>query len=154
MQQITVFDDVLTVEEQQLISQQNFGNGEIRWFDTLPSLSSLLEIGNKYFSINPSTIVGYETWFNKTNLGWHKDKDESVWKLTRKEVFPLNTIVYYPLVENLIDGNFVTEGMAITPRTNRMILMSPGILHCVQPFQGNRLALTINPWNRKPFGIP
>ena len=57
-------------------------------------------------------------------------------------------MVYYLIVENLDGGQLHVEDDIITPKTNRLVIFSPGKYHYVQPFTGKRVSMLVNPWNR------
>lgn len=92
-----------------------------------------------------------EFWKHEnTRPDWHYDQDEVWYMRTNQHKFPLNTIIYYPKIENLVGGDFVTDSIRITPKTNRMVILSPGIYHRVEPFEsGFRMSFNINPWSNK-----
>ena len=110
-------------------------------------VNTILMLCNKY--INIESIIGYEMWCNSDN-GYappmHYDKDEKLFHEHKELSFPLCSIVYYPLVENLIGGKFYTNDISFIPKTNRLLIFSPGILHGVKSYQGFRKAVSINPW--------
>ena len=63
--------------------------------------------------------------------------------------FPLCSMVYYVMVDNLRGGKLHIEDEVITPKTNRLVIFSPGKYHCVEPFIGSRTTYCINPWDVK-----
>ena len=48
-------------------------------------------------------------------------------------------------------GEFYTEDITFTPKTNRMLLFSGDLWHGVKPFTGIRVPLAMNPWDHKPL---
>ena len=107
---------------------------------------SILAIARKYFDL--SDAVGYEFWgHNGTRTGWHYDKDEDLLEREGKYSFPLCSTVYYLEVDRLQGGQLAVESDLITPKTNRLVMFSPGKYHTVEPFKGKRVSLLINPWS-------
>jgi hypothetical protein len=104
----------------------------------------VLKEASKYFDL--SSMVGCERWahFN-TRTDWHYDKDEK----NKELVHPLCSTVFYPIVEDLVGGEFVTQDCVIKPKQNRLIVFSSTILHKVEPFTGTRLAVAVAPWHYK-----
>lgn len=160
LKMLLVIDDYFTQPVQKQIADDfliHKKSGDMQWFDctfdaiskdTAP-LSSIINTASKLFDL--STMTGFEFWSNTSYLpGWHYDKDEGEFDLTGKNVFPLCSIVYYAHVKDLVSGRFVTETEKIVPKTNRLLIFSPGIYHTVEPFAGERIAIAINVWNYKP----
>ena len=113
-----------------------------------------IEIASKYYDLTSS--VGYEFWgHNNTRPpeGWHYDKDEFLFEKDGTYDYPLCSMVYYPIIENLDGGQLHLECDIITPKENRLIIFPPKTNHYVEPFKGNRVSLLINPWSKilKPF---
>tara|TARA_B100000902_G_C26650859_1_gene593709 strand:- start:40 stop:525 length:486 start_codon:yes stop_codon:yes gene_type:complete len=112
----------------------------------------LIKICSKYFDL--SNCCGYEIWGHKDTRpeGWHVDKDEILHKKGINK-YPLCSIIYY------IDINIYHKGKLlvntgkkqenISPRTNRLVLLSPKVPHCVEQFWGTREVIIINPWDRE-----
>ena len=97
-------------------------------------------------------IVGYEIWSNLHAPSWHLDKDEDLYHQKNILNFPKCSIVYYLHVdEDLKGGEFCTEDITVKPKTNRLIVFSEGILHKVNEFEGERVAISINPWMKIPL---
>jgi hypothetical protein len=128
---------------------------DIFWYDITSftninsPVTTLLNIAAKNFNL--TDIIGFEYWAHyNSGVDWHFDKDELESEKTGKLVFPECSIVYYPLIENLEGGCFITKHDSIKPKTNRAIIFSSDIEHKVDSFTGTRLSVSINPWNRKP----
>lgn len=95
---------------------------------------------------------GYEIWSNLHAPSWHLDKDEDLCHQKNILNFPKCSIVYYLHVdEDLKGGEFCTEDITVKPKTNRLIVFSEGILHKVNEFEGERVAISINPWMKTPL---
>lgn len=154
---ITVIDNVLTEEERIPVAdyyrvKENSERG-FQWFDKKINdgvnenhfISKLLNLAHKCISLNE--MVGFETW-SHYNVApkWHYDKDEFIYQSTNKIVYPICSIVYYPLVEDLVGGKFLTKTESITPVTNRMLCFGPGIYHTVEEFTGTRITVAVSPW--------
>tara|TARA_B000000532_G_scaffold80000_1_gene63754 strand:- start:1762 stop:1944 length:183 start_codon:yes stop_codon:yes gene_type:complete len=58
-------------------------------------------------------------------------------------------MVYYVYVDELRGGKLHIEDDVITPKSNRLVIFSPGKYHCVEPFLGKRITLCVNPWSEK-----
>jgi len=84
------------------------------------------------------------------DLDWHIDKDTLEGRLSSRFVLPLLSTVFYPHVscaggellvadnppiENGYEGPLPTfrSVISIPPVANRLVLFSPGILHCINP---------------------
>lgn len=159
---LIVLDNVLAEPEMAAIRNIIHTDPDIstmRWIDggydavkENPSpIASLLSIASNYFDV-PS-MCGAEFWaHNGTRPDWHVDKDEQLSETSGTLAYPICSIVYYAEVDELKDGLFMTETINITPVNNRMIIFAPGIMHGVQPYEGTRLSLAVNPWTTKPMG--
>ncbi len=154
---IAVIDDALPEDKRlavkdYFLAAQRTGDtywqgGELNYFlaDNSP-LSDLIKHAAKFIDLN--SMVGSEYWSHYgTKPEWHVDKDEKRFVATNEFSYPICSMVYYPIVENLVGGKFMTETEVITPKTNRMIIFSPGILHTVEEYSGTRLAVAVNPWD-------
>ena len=98
-----------------------------------------------------TSCVGYEFWthYNTIPRNWHIDKDEQLKIKTGCTRFPLCSMVYYVYVDELRGGKLHIEDDVITPKSNRLVIFSPGKYHCVEPFLGKRITLCVNPWSEK-----
>ena len=98
-----------------------------------------------------TSCVGYEFWthYNTIPRNWHIDKDEQLKIKTGYTRFPLCSMVYYVYVDELRGGKLHIEDDVITPKSNRLVIFSPGKYHCVEPFLGKRITLCFNPWSEK-----
>ena len=107
-----------------------------------------IEIAENFYDM-PS-CVGYEFWTqnNSRPSEWHYDKDEDFLKEKGVLHFPLCSMVYYPVVENLEGGQLHLECDIITPKENRLVIFPPKTFHYVEPFTGKRVSLLINPWSK------
>ena len=98
-----------------------------------------------------TSCVGYEFWthYNTIPRNWHIDKDEQLKIKTGYTRSPLCSMVYYVYVDELRGGKLHIEDDVITPKSNRLVIFSPGKYHCVEPFLGKRITLCVNPWSEK-----
>ena len=114
-----------------------------------------LQLANSYFDL--SSCTGYDFWIqnNRRPSRRHLDKDQQLLKEKGIYSFPICSIIYYISVdENLVGGKLdIEDDIIITPKTNRMIIFPPGRYHYVQPFQGQRVSLLINPWDKSKYSI-
>ena len=113
--------------------------------------------------------AGVEWWCNTNNdLDWHIDKDELEGQRSGRFVLPLLSTVFYPHVscaggELLVADNPPIENgyhgplptfrsvISIPPVVNRLVLFSPGILHRINPFEGERYSVAVNIWEQAPL---
>ena len=113
--------------------------------------------------------AGGEWWCNTTNdLDWHIDKDELEGRRSGRFLLPLLSTVFYPHVscaggellvadsppiENGYQGPLPTfrSVISIPPVVNRLVLFSPGILHRINPFEGERYSVAVNIWEQAPL---
>ena len=116
--------------------------------------------------------VGVEWWCNTNNdLDWHIDKDETFASMTGNFSLPLLSTVFYPHVscaggELLVaDNEPVRDNMqghqpqfrsviSIPPVKNRLVIFSQGILHRINPLQGERYSFALNVWDHPPKQSP
>ena len=114
-------------------------------------IALLLKLASNYFDL--SNMVGSEYWAHYgTRPDWHVDKDEKLYEQSKVLKYPICSIVYYADI-NVVGGNFVTETSMVKPVTNRMLIFSPNLLHCVEPYTGTRLSIAVNPWAYKPLAF-
>ena len=113
--------------------------------------------------------TGVEWWCNTNNdLDWHIDKDEAEYRRSGQYALPLLSTVFYPHVscaggELLVaDNPPVKEGqtappprfrsvISIPPVANRLVVFSPGIVHRINPFEGERYSIAVNIWQSEPL---
>ena len=113
--------------------------------------------------------AGVEWWCNTNNdLDWHIDKDELEGRRSGRFLLPLLSTVFYPHVscaggellvadsppiENGYQGPLPTfrSVISIPPVVNRLVLFSPGILHRITPFEGERYSVAVNIWEQAPL---
>ena len=138
-------------------------------------ITKLLSIASSYFNLDSCT--GYESWtqLNDRPGGWHVDLDEAR-KISDGIIrLPICSIIYYLKIDNVIGGQLkishrtVKDGIqeseyikgielskvepydVITPKTNRLVMIPPGIYHKVETFKGERMSMIVNPWNTSKF---
>ena len=151
---ITIVKNLLTTEEN--IQAYNFAlsKPESFWVNgTVDSISSnqfaldkiIKAVGS---TVDLSTMAGCEIWTHvNSGPGWHIDRDEIAFRKTGETHMPLCSIVYYISVRDLRDGRFCSDIGVVTPETNMLITFPRGLLHGVEPFQGERIILAVNPWD-------
>ena len=106
-----------------------------------------------------------EWWCNTNNdLDWHIDKDEAEGRRSGRYILPLMSTVFYPHVscaggelllakhppvENGSSGPLPTFRSVITipPVINRLVVFSPGLLHRINPLEGERYSVAANAWS-------
>ena len=109
----------------------------------------MIDIASKYYDLSSS--IGYEFWTHNNSRpseDWHYDKDEFLFNATGIYEYPLCSMVYYPVVEDLKGGQLHLECDIITPKENRLVIFPPKTYHYVEPFKGNRISLLVNPWSK------
>ena len=137
-----------------ILKEDNLGDDlKDRWFDLNQEHQfdnfciELIKLASDFYDL--SSCIGYEFWSqnNTRPSDWHYDKDE---ELGNQGIacFPLCSMVYYLVVENLQGGQLHLEDDIITPKTDRLVIFPPGKYHMVDPFEGKRVSLLINPWNK------
>jgi hypothetical protein len=159
---LIIIDDVLDEERRNAVVGYFSESEEARSMKWEPSgveelktnespMALLLKEAAKYFDL--SSMVGSEYWAHYgTHPGWHVDRDEKLALATGDIKHPICSIVYYAKIESLAGGKFLTKTETITPKTNRMIMFSPGMEHSVEYYMGTRLSVAVNPWQTKPIG--
>lgn len=150
-EKIIILDDILDdelISQAQDIVRQNRTRGQSAWYKKEDDevVDKLTEIAALYFDL--TSAEGCEVWSAKTNTNYHVDMDEQLWESQRKVQTPLCSIVYYAAIDNLTGGKFITQSMSIEPKTNRMIVFSPGIYHAVEQYTGTRDVLAVNPFKK------
>ena len=157
---IIILDDIIDLksnfqrDSMRVLDELNEPNINEKWysldeqhpFDNF--CNSMIGVANQF--INLDSCVGYEFWTQKNTRPskWHQDKDEQLNGNKSILSFPLCSMVYYLIVENLEGGQLHVEDDIITPKTNRLVIFSPGKYHYVQPYTGTRISMLVNPWNR------
>ena len=144
--------DSVKVEIQDILKDENI-NEEWCTFEKNHKFQDFcckfIDIASNFYDM--SSCVGYEFWthYNTRPRDWHIDKDEQLKMKTGRSRLPLCSMVYYAYVDKLRGGNLHVEDDIITPRSNRLVIFSPGKYHCVEPFLGKRITLCVNPWSEK-----
>ena len=151
MNKLIILDDVFEPDAVEAMATFPYGDGET-WYDlgASPLHEKILDICRAYFDL--AEVIGYEMWRNTGNPGRHIDKDEIVYKEEKRLVLPQCSAVYYPRVEKMHGGEFYTDDIRYIPKTNRLLLFSPGVAHGVSAWSGTRIAVSINPWRQRPRG--
>ena len=108
--------------------------------------------------------AGVEWWCNTNNdLDWHIDKHEATAGSDGRYDLPLLSTVFYPHVscaggELLIADNAPVQQnspiaspsfrsvISVPPVVNRVVLFSAGMLHRINPFEGERYSVAVNVW--------
>ncbi len=155
MSKFIILDDVFDTPTNKTIADFDYGDREY-WYSlgSNPVHEKILDVCRCHFDLE--RIVGYEMWSNASNLGWHIDKDERLYREEKRYVFPQCSAVYYARVENLSGGVFFTDDIRLFAKTNRLIIFAPGISHGVSVYTGTRIAVSVAPWNERvyPRGEP
>ena len=114
--------------------------------------------------------AGVEWWCNTNNdLDWHIDKDELEGQRSGRlfcaavavhRVLPHVScaggellVADNPPIENGYQGPLPTfrSLISIPPVVNRLVLFCPGILHRINPFEGERYSVAVNIWEQAPL---
>lgn len=156
MLKFIVLDEVLTTSERKSIVNYCYNNSNyvnnMDWYKIESATDwqlKLIDIASNYFELND--MIGIESWAHMNSRpDWHIDQDE--WAFSKGIIErPICSIVFYPFVDLVDGGDFVTEDKKISPKTNRALIFSPGIKHKVDAWNGQRISVAINPWNIIPF---
>ena len=109
----------------------------------------MVNVASNFYDL--TSCIVYEFWSqnNTRPQNWHIDQDEQLVAKTNQTRFPLCSMVYYVKVNDLKGGKLHIEDDIITPKTNRLVVFSPQLNHCVVPFVGDRISLCVNPWSVK-----
>jgi hypothetical protein len=110
----------------------------------------ILEYVKDYVPID--NAVGIEEWGHVPETlpfpQKHLDKDEELYKSTGELKFPLCSCIYYHKIENLVGADLMVETHKITPESNMLVLLKPGIWHEITQYtSGTRTAVMINVWD-------
>ena len=150
-----VIDDVLDAESVSKIKESIDESTRDPFFYTMNDnhlydnfCLAMINIASEFYDLSSS--VGYEFWtrLNRCVSDWHCDKDEKLYDEQKIVSYPLCTIIYYPHVDNMRGGELLLGSDKILPKTNRLVIFAPGILHNVESFTGDRISMMVNPWNR------
>ena len=116
--------------------------------------------------------TGVELWCNTNNdLDWQIDKDEAEGLRSGTYQLPLLSTVFYPNVSRaggellVADNPPISSGyngplpcfnlvMTIPPAANRLVMFSPGVLHRINPLEGERYSVAVNLWAMEPLVTP
>ena len=156
MNKFIILDDVFDDNTVEKIKNFDY-NYKWHWMGDNPIQEKMIDVARMFFDLSAS--IGYELWSNDfdqyrtevkgSELDWHFDHNMKKFARTGIYEFPLCTVVYYPLIKNLRGGEFLTENAKFIPKTNRMVLFSPGVQHAVTEYLGLRFAISINIWDSK-----
>ena len=161
---ITILDDIVgnpTFEDDciQILENNKKNTNEINFNERWYSLDEehifkdfcvqMVNVASNFYDL--TSCIGYEFWSqnNTRPQNWHIDQDEQLVAKTNQTRFPLCSMVYYVKVNDLKGGKLHIEDDIITPKTNRLVVFSPQLNHCVVPFVGDRISLCVNPWSVK-----
>ncbi|RPF78997.1 MAG: 2OG-Fe(II) oxygenase [Synechococcus sp. TMED20] len=110
--------------------------------------------------------IGVEWWCNTNNdLDWHVDKDEAYAAACGRHQLPILSTVFYPHSrcaggELLIaDSHDIQPNspigipdfrsvISVPPIVNRLVIFSAGVLHRINPFEGERYSIAVNVWGQ------
>lgn len=150
MSKFIILDDVFDTQANKAIADFDYDEGE-HWYElgSNPVHEKILDLCRTHFDLD--RVVGYEMWSNSSNPGWHVDKDERLYQEKKRYAFPQCSAVYYARVENLNGGVFLTDDIRLFPKTNRLIMFSPGMSHSVSVYTGTRIAVSMAPWNERVY---
>lgn len=148
MTKLIILDDVFDDDTVAAIAAFDYGDAE-EWYElgANPVHERILAICAAHFDL--ASIVGYEMWRSDSNPGWHVDKDEILFRERGEHVYPQCSAVYYARADQVSGGEFFTDDVRYFPRTNRLVLFSPGLYHGVSAYTGTRLSISLNPWNHR-----
>ena len=85
----------------------------------------------------------------------HGDCEMYVWSFTTRYLDAGGELLVAdsPPIENGYQGPLPTfrSVISIPPVVNRLVLFSPGILHRINPFEGERYSVAVNIWEQAPL---
>jgi hypothetical protein len=150
-----VLDNVLTEKQRQniinsqiIIDNQSASLDAQYTWDEMHLFHPIISIIAQHFDLTDA--ITYEMWQqnNKRPKGWHYDRDEIAYQ-NGCELYPIATSVYYLNVSDLDGGNlYFEDDTFVIPKTNRLVIFSPGVEHYVDRYSGKRHSIIINPWDR------
>ena len=155
---LEIFDQVLNINQWDSVSEflrcksERCHIGNFFSFQEAVVFLPLLNKAAGSFEFFPDDV--FEIWHNIDirPQGWHIDQHEAAAK-NGQSFRPICTFVYYLDVSNdLIGGRlcvfdeFTQSKHYVEPNRNRLVLFSSGVLHRVEPLEGRRQSLIINPW--------
>ena len=157
---IIILDDIIDLKSNfqrdsvRVLDELNEPNINEKWYSLEEQhpfdnfCNSMIRVASQF--VNLEECIGYEFWTQKNTRPskWHYDKDEQLKGNENVVSFPLCSMIYYLIVENLDGGQLQVEDDIITPKTNRMIIFAAGARHYVEDFSGHRVSMLINPWDR------
>lgn len=150
--------DALTVDASK---ERTATFGKVEWFsknDAREYQKQIISNAIKYYDL--ADMVGWEEWGHVAGIREfpesHQDKDESLAAETGEVKTPICSCIYYHKVEDLKgaelylleedDENKIID--TVTPQTNMLVLLDPGVWHGVSPYiSGIRSTINMNPWN-------
>jgi hypothetical protein len=157
-----VHDDVLTRDQHIVMERFAFDviSDQADMLYTLEAcecFTPLIDIASKHFDL--TSALYYELWqqYNPDVVPPHIDKDE---KLNNRGVLktPLCSLVFYHHISDDIEGGELvikdSNGLKheIQPKTNRLVIFEPNLVHWVKDYEGHRHSILCNPWDR-PLGV-
>ena len=115
---VIILDDVVNLNssfQQDIISvleEHKYHTGKVNFNEKWYSLDEehvfrnlcLQMMVKAHHYVDLTSCIGYEFWTQnntRPNGGWHQDKDEQLKMRTGEINFPLCSLIYYPVVENL-----------------------------------------------------
>ena len=111
-----------------------------------------MKFASRFFDF--SEVLGCEIWTNGDQVTpvEHTDFDMRYYGATGIERYPACTMVFYPDVDESEPGGelCIRDGITIKPKSNRLVVFSPGILHSINPFSCRRISVVYNPWTYNP----
>lgn len=149
-----IIDDVLNQTDLDFIQNKIYGNHlQNNWYEIWQDheyqsfCHVMLNLANTYYDL--SDVIGYEFWSHMNTRppgGWHYDKDEIAYHKNKIYKFPVCSIVYYPIIDNVTGGELLLNKDVIVPKVNRAVIFKPKLYHYVNEFTGTRYSMLVNPW--------
>jgi hypothetical protein len=143
-------DNFLNEEELaefQLLSKLDSFRIKVDSYDNVDPISKkIIDFAREHFDFTNFHICEMWTNYNNVTLVEHTDHDMNHFVHTGQERYPICSIVFYPLVENIKGGQLKIQKHSIEPKTNRILCFGPGIKHSILPFEGTRVSIVYNLW--------
>lgn len=115
----------------------------------------------KLIEFQPVEYKNVEWWYNSDadTITRHNDCDGGLFAYTGVKRFPEMTYVYYKTTDLEYGGDLVLfkeEGSddileKISPVRNSLVIFDAKFEHVVEPYEGSRVSLVLNPWKTRPL---
>ena len=144
-------DDFLSEKElaeyQNMCKTKSFNLQTIEYDNLDKGSKKIIDFAKQYYDFANLNICEMWTNYNTVTPVLHTDHDMVHFIKTGEEKYPICTIIFYPLVEDVIGGKLKIKNQEVEPKTNRLVCFPKGVPHQVQSFIGTRVSVVYNPWS-------